>query len=110
MPGERAAEIEIVNNKAAGRYEAQLGGQVLGFSAYKLRGDKVVFTHTEVDPAAEGKGVGSAIAEAALADVRRRGQAVVPLCPFIAGYIARHPDDYLDLVPEDYRESLGKDA
>ncbi len=106
MPGESAAEVEIVNNEAASRYEARLDGEVLGFSAYRLRGDKVVFTHTEVDSAAEGKGVGSAIAEAALADVRRRGLAVVPLCPFIASYIARHADDYLDLVPEDYHEGL----
>jgi predicted GNAT family acetyltransferase len=33
-----------------------------------------------------------------LDDVRRRSLVVVPRCPFIAAYIRRHPDDYLDLV------------
>jgi hypothetical protein len=31
---------------------------------------------------------------------------VLPLCPFVRGYIAGHPDDYLDLVPEDQRENF----
>jgi hypothetical protein len=28
------------------------------------------------------------------------------MCPFIAGYIRRHPDDYLDLVMPELREQL----
>jgi hypothetical protein len=31
---------------------------------------------------------------------------VLPQCPFIAGYIRRHPE-YLDLVPEGARERYG---
>ncbi len=108
MAAQAVDEIEVVNNEAVHRYEARVDGTVLGFAAYRLRPGEIVFTHTEVDPAAEGKGVGSAIAKAALADARDRGLAVVPLCPFISGYIARHRDDYLDLVPEDYREGLGR--
>lgn len=62
--------------------------------------------HTEVDPAFEGQGVGSQLAKAALDDVRARGLELVPRCPFIAAYIRRHSEDYLDLVAEPLREEL----
>ena len=52
----------------------------------------IVFTHTEVDPAFEGHGVGGALARAALDEAAARGLRVRALCPFIAGWIARHPD------------------
>jgi len=56
-----------------------------------------VFTHTVVDPAYEGKGVGSALARAALDEVRGTKRKVLPLCPFIKGWIERHRE-YVDLV------------
>ena len=58
---------------------------------------KRVFTHTSVDPDYEGHGVGSALARAALDDVRAHGISIVARCPFIAGYIDRHPE-YADLT------------
>lgn len=39
-------------------------------------------------------------------DARSRGLAVLPFCPFVKGYIERHPD-HLYLVPEARRERLG---
>jgi uncharacterized protein len=62
-----------------------------------LAADHVLFTHTEVDTRYEGRGVGSALARAALDDVRRQGKLVIAQCPFIAGYIQRHPE-YADLA------------
>ena len=57
-----------------------------------------MFTHTEVFDAFEGKGVGSALARGALDAVRADGtRQVLPRCPFIRGWIERHPD-YQDLV------------
>ena len=70
---------------------------MLGFSAYRRRGDTVVFTHTEVDDSQEGKGVGSVLVRGALDDVRRAGRTVRPLCPFVRAYIERH-QEYADLV------------
>jgi predicted GNAT family acetyltransferase len=82
----------------AHRYEAHLDGELAGFAEYQLTDQLVVFTHTEVDERFEGRGVGSALARFALDDVRATGtRQVLPLCPFIKGWIGKHPD-YTDLV------------
>ncbi len=81
----------------AGRYEARADDRVLGLAAYQRQGDRVVFTHTEVDPDAEGGGVGSTLVRGALDDVRARGLRAVPRCSFVRAWIDRHPD-YADLV------------
>ena len=73
----------------------------IGELAYRQRNDRIAFTHTNVNPAYEGRGFGSRLAEAALDDARRQGLAVVPLCPFIAWYIEQHPE-HGDLVAADY--------
>ncbi len=89
--------IEIRNNSAAQRYEAFLDGEQAGVCHYKLDGKTITFTHTVVDPAFEGKGVGSAQAKYVLDESRSRGLKVVPACKFIAAYISRH-GEYKDLV------------
>jgi predicted GNAT family acetyltransferase len=88
---------EITNNAEQSRYEIHLDGTLAGFAEYKLSGTKTVFTHTEIDDAFEGHGLGSQLAGGALDDVRRSGRTAVPLCPFIKKYIERHTE-YQDLV------------
>ena len=61
------------------------------------RPGRITFVHTEIDDAYAGQGLGGKLARAALDDVRARGLAVRPDCPFIKGWIAKHPD-YADLV------------
>ena len=78
------------------RYEAVVDGYV-AFAEYFLRGDVITFVHTVVPGELEGRGIGSALAKAALDDVRSRGLRVVPRCPFIRAYIERH-DEYADLL------------
>jgi predicted GNAT family acetyltransferase len=89
----------ITNEAARSRYEVHLDGKLAGFAEYRLSGAATVFTHTEIDPAFEGHGLGSALARGALDDVRRSGRRAVPLCPFIKRYIERHPE-YQDLVSD----------
>jgi len=62
----------------------------------------IAFTHTEIDARFEGQGVGSGLVRAALSEARASGLAVHPFCPFVRGYIARHPED-VELVPADLR-------
>lgn len=92
------ADPTVSHNAEAHRYEAHLDGAPAGFAEYEEEGSVVAFTHTEVDDAFEGKGVGGALARGALDDVRaRRGRTVRPVCPFIKSWIDKHPD-YADLV------------
>ena len=100
---------EVVDDPGAGRFEILLDNEPAGFAAYKRDGSTVTFTHTEVFPAFEGRGLGSILARGALDATRDGGLAVVPMCPFIRGYIKRHPE-YLDLVPADRREWVARSA
>jgi predicted GNAT family acetyltransferase len=89
--------IEIVDHPDESRFQVRVGGREAGSAYYRLEPGRVAVTHTEIDPEFEGQGVGSAMARTVLDEIRDRQQTVVPLCPFIAGYIKRHPE-YTDLV------------
>ena len=88
---------QVVRNDEANRYEIVVDGKLAGFAEYMLTSGLITFTHTEVLPAFEGQGIGSKLAKGALDDVRSGDRRVLPLCPFIKGWIQRHPD-YLDLI------------
>jgi uncharacterized protein len=89
---------EVYDNPDRSRYDITAEGVAAGFAQYVRKGRRVIFVHTQVDDAFEGKGIGSALAKGALDDVRARGLVALPLCPFIASYIERHPayDDLVD--------------
>jgi uncharacterized protein len=97
------AETEVVDVPEASRYELRLGGHLVGLAAYRRRDGRISFTHTEVDESCEGRGFGSRLAAAALEEARLQGLDVVPLCPFIAHYIERHPE-YEPLGASGYRD------
>jgi uncharacterized protein len=80
------------NNNEQHRYELLDNGDVVGIAEYKLDGDAVVFTHTEVGEGHEGKGYGSKLARLALDDAVAAGRKIVVRCEFIAGYVSRHPE------------------
>ena len=88
------------------RFVAEEDGQVVGQIEYRIvRDDRLVLVHTEVDDAYEGQGVGSRLAKFALEDLRASGRKIVPECPFVAGYLERHPE-YTDVVDEDLTAEL----
>ncbi len=90
----------VRDNPARHRFEIDLGDGSLAIAQYILRKGKIAFTHTEVPPAHEGQGVGTALVRFALASARERGLKVIPNCPFVAAYIKQHPEtqDLLDTV------------
>jgi predicted GNAT family acetyltransferase len=94
--------MKIENNQGDQRWEALVDGHV-AVAEYRLRGDTIFFIHTEVPRELEGQGVASKLVKTALDDARTQHLAVVPFCPFVAGYIRRHPD-YKDLVHPEYRD------
>ncbi len=98
------ADVTVENNEAAGRFEANVEGQ-LAVAAYEREGETIIFTHTVVPRALEGQGIGNVLARTALDEARARHLAVIPRCPFIASFIRRHRE-YAELVPAEYREQM----
>jgi uncharacterized protein len=89
--------VTVIDNSMENRYEARVDGELAGASVYELMPDTIVFLHTVVAEEFEGQGVGTAIARYALDDARARALYVRPLCPFIRGWMQRHPE-YADLI------------
>lgn len=102
-------KTDVVDRTDQHRFEVLADGAVAGFAEYQLRPGQIMFTHTEIDDAYEGKGIGSVLVRHALDSARERELAVLPLCPFVRGWIARH-EDYLDLVPATARTKYGLPA
>ena len=98
----------IRDNVGKHRFEADLGDGSIAIAEYNLLHGKIVFTHTEVPPAHEGQGIGTALIRFALASARERGLKVIPICPFFAAYIKKHAEEQ-DLLDPGFRKSLGLD-
>lgn len=105
-PAAQAAEPVITDNPRESRFEILLDGQRAGLAQYQLRGQVLSLTHTEVDDKFQGLGLAGKLARAILDQARERGLAVLPYCPYIRAWIARHPE-YTDLVPEGRRPEFG---
>jgi predicted GNAT family acetyltransferase len=95
----------VVMNEETHRFELTVDGGT-AFAEYRLRPDVLVLPHSVTPPAMEGRGIASALAKAALGYARLNHLKVKPSCPFMAGYIQKHPE-WQDLVHEDFREKLG---
>jgi uncharacterized protein len=86
----------VIDNRAEQQFTLEAGGET-AIAAYQREGDVIVFTHTVVPPAIEGRGIGSKLVRAALDAARDQKLRVVPQCPFVAAFIKRHPE-YEDLL------------
>lgn len=86
------AEITVTRNDEASRYEIHQDGTLAGFAAFDHRPEVIRFIHTEVSEEFAGQGLASQLVSAALTDVAERGEVVVPLCPYVAAYLKKHPD------------------
>jgi predicted GNAT family acetyltransferase len=98
--------VELSDNPELNRYEVRVDGELVGFAQYRIDGAQMTIFHTEVDAAHQRQSVGSQLAKHALDDVRARGLQLAPTCPFIADYVRRHPDLYLEIVSEPLRDQV----
>ena len=86
----------VSNNPVHHRYELKADGHIAA-TYYKIADGIITFIHTEVPPELGGKGIGSKLVKGALDQVRAQGLKAVVHCPFVRGWIEKHPD-YADLV------------
>ncbi|MDR1973750.1 MAG: N-acetyltransferase [Bacteroidales bacterium] len=92
---------EFKDNGAKHRYELAADGH-LAILEYLISGNDIYLTHTEVPPALEGKGIGSELVGQALEDIKTKEMKIVPLCPFVAVYVKRHPE-WNEFIREGFR-------
>jgi uncharacterized protein len=98
----------VADDPGKSRYEILVDGELAGFVAYRLKGDVIAFLHTETEPPFQGAGLASRLVRETLDDARQRHLSVLPFCPYVAGWIQRHPE-YADLVPPDRRADFDLD-
>ena len=81
----------LIDNTEKKQYEIHVDDDLARIEYMKAQG-KIFLTHTEVPEKFEGKGIGSALVRQVLDDIRQKELALVPLCPFVAAFINRHPE------------------
>ena len=80
------------------RYLFERDGEQIGLTSYRNIEGQVVITHTEIQPALRGQGLGGEMVRQVLDDLRRTTTApIVPACPFVDRWIADHKE-YQDLL------------
>ena len=92
MTHDTGSELRVIDAPDRHRYEIVRDGTVVGYAAFQKTDQLIVFTHTEVDPSLEGQGVGGLLIRGALDHVRTLRLAVLPICPFVQAWMARHRD------------------
>jgi predicted GNAT family acetyltransferase len=85
----------IHHDRAVHRFETQVDGANCELD-YTLAANVMTITHTGVPAEVGGRGIASALVQAAMDAARAEGWKVVPACSYASAWIKRHPE-YQDL-------------
>ena len=85
-------DYELIDNTQDRQYEFHIGEMTPYIEYIKTKNGQIHLSHKEVPSKLKGKGIGSRLVEKTLRDIERQRLELVPLCPFVAGYIKRHPE------------------
>lgn len=83
----------VQNNPARSRFELTLDGET-AVAEYRLHGEVLAMTHTEVPRALQGRGVAGQLVQAALDHASRHKLRVDPQCPYVRSYMDKHPETH----------------
>jgi predicted GNAT family acetyltransferase len=74
------------------RFVVQLDGGDAELTYTRPDAKTIDLRHTGVPKSGRGHGVADALAAAAFAYARAEGLRVIPTCPFVQGWLGRHPE------------------
>lgn len=81
------------DGEARGRYVIHLPDGAEAEMTYARRGDDVIVAdHTFVPPSHRGRGFAEKLVDTAIAEARRDGFRIVPVCSYVAAQFRRHPE------------------
>jgi len=93
-------EITVSENKEKKRFEVLVADKIAMIEYIRAQ-NKIYLTHTEVPPELGGKGIASSMVKQVLQQIKEEGLELVPLCPFVAAYVKRHPE-WKDILAKGY--------
>jgi len=85
--------LDIHHDATAGRFSAEVDGRVCE-ADYQLHNGVMHLVHTAVPRMLEGRGIAAALVDAALAEARRQGWQVRPVCSYVRAHMRRHPETH----------------
>jgi hypothetical protein len=100
-------KIEIRDDPEEGAYVIDVDGERAGKAVYHMRGGRHLFVHTEIDDRYSRMGLGTRLVRYSLDDVRAKRGTMVPICPFFASYLERHPE-YEDIVDQELAARINR--
>ncbi|MBQ0733681.1 GNAT family N-acetyltransferase [Aquimarina celericrescens] len=98
------SQLTLINNTdhPKKRFELHVEDKIAFIEYILAKGESIYLTHTEVPRSLEGNGLGSAIIKKTLAYIRKNGYQLVPLCPFVAAYLKKHPEAANGILKQGY--------
>lgn len=85
-------DFKLINNEEKHQYEFRIDDKLAKMEYTKSDNGEIYLTHTEVPVGLGGRGVGSQLALKVLTDIEQQGLRLIPVCPFVAGYIHKYPE------------------
>ena len=89
-------EFPVIHNTENKSFEVHLDSYTSELN-YRLNGNTIIFTHTGVPPALEGRGIGSLLVKTGLEYAKKNNLKVRSLCWFVDKYLEQHAE-YQDLI------------
>jgi predicted GNAT family acetyltransferase len=85
----------ITRHDDRGRYELDIGGEVVSFVEFSQNGDVVTIPYIETAVRHRNRGYSSMLMDEVIDDLRRRGLQVRATCPVARAHIATHAAELL---------------
>ena len=91
-------EVKLsLDENQEGPFYIEADGELMGEMIVSVSGYELTAHHTEVSPAAQGKGIAKLLLNAMAEYVREHGMKVIPHCPYVHAQFKRNPEMYADI-------------